>query len=135
MKAYEKEYHQLSEDLRNAYSHVYGELAFFVDDELYNRFNISLNIAAKCAAEQLQKAGVQQNEAFFRKFIASETVKVKDRNAIWKSLAQQETCPRENLLVLAETLSYCGEIYRSISNEWSAFANLVEFRSNSWSHQ
>ena len=131
MTAYEIEYHQLSEDLHNSYSHVYAELAFFVDDELCNQFNTSLNVAARCAAERLQKAGVQQNEASLRRFIASDTVKIKNRDAIWESLAQQETCPRDNLLVLAETLSYCGEMYRSISNEWSAFANLVEFRSKS----
>ncbi len=128
MTAYEKEYLQLSEKLRNSYHHVYRELAFFVDDELYNKFNASLNIAVKCRFEQEQKYGISQTEDFYRKLIASSSVTIQNRKAIWESLANEKTCPRHDLILLAETLSYCSESYRALWDEWAAFSNLVAYR-------
>ena len=130
MTAYEKEYPQLSEKLRDSYHHVYRELAFFVDDGLYNNFNSSLNIAAKCRFERDRKYGISQNEDFYRKLIASPSVTIQNRNEIWESLASanEKTCPKHDLLLLAETLSYCSELYGALWNEWAAFSNLIAYR-------
>lgn len=128
MTAYEAEYLQLSETIRNSYGHVYRELAFFVVDGLCNEFNASLNVAAKCRSERLRKVGLAEDEAFSRRYIASDTVKIEDRKAIWEHLRQEETCPRHNLLLLAETLTYCGEMHRALWNEWAALENLTAYR-------
>jgi hypothetical protein len=128
MTAYEAEYLQLSETIRNSYHHVYRELAFFVDDGLCDEFNASLTVAAKCRSERLRKMGLPEDEAFSRRVIASPTVKIEDRKAIWEHLRQEETCPRDDLLLLAETLAYCGEMHRALWNEWAAYANLIAYR-------
>lgn len=128
MIAYEAEYLQLPDNLRNSYHCVYRELAFFVDDGLYNEFNASLNVAARCRSERLRNTGLTEDEAFSRRFIASATVKVQDRKAIWEKLGHEKTCPRHDILLLAETLTYCGELHRTMWNEWAAFANLVAYR-------
>ena len=127
MIAYEAEYLQLPENLKNSYHYVYSELAFFVDDDLCNEFNTSLNVATKCHSERLRNAGLTENEAVSRIFIASLSVKIDDRKAIWEHLEHEKTCPRHDLVLLAETLSYCGEMHRAMWNEWSAFANLVAY--------
>ncbi len=128
MIAYETEYLELPEDLRNSYHFVYGELSFFVNDDLCKDFNYSLNIAAKCRFERSRTLGIPEDEAFCRKLIASDTVKIQDRKEIWTHLAREETCPRQHLLLLAETLTYCGELHRAMYNEWAAFANLIAYR-------
>jgi len=128
MIAYEREYLQLPEDLRHSYHFVYSELACFVDDELCKGFNYSLNIAAKCRSERNRTSGIQEDEAFCRKYIASDTVKIQDRKEIWSHLASESTCPRQHLLLLAETLVYCGELHRAMYDEWAAFANLIAYQ-------
>jgi len=128
MKAYETEYLELTENLRDSYHFMYGELSFFVDDNLCKDFNSSLNIAAKCRFEQSQKLGLSKDETFYRKFIASDAVKVQNREEIWADLAREETCPRQHLILLAETLTYCSALHRSMWDEWAAFANLIAYR-------
>lgn len=128
MITYEAEYLQLPENIRNSYLHVYRELAFFVDDRLCNEFHASLNVAAKCRSERLRETGLAEDEAFSRRFIASDTVTIQDRKAIWEHLGYEKTCPRHDLLLLAETLTYCGELNRALWNEWAAFANLIAYR-------
>ena len=125
--AYEAEYLQLTEKVKWSYHHVYGELAFFVDDNLFNEFNTSLNVAAKCCSEQIRN-GLTENEV--RMIIASEAVKRQDRKTIRKGLEfkLEKTCPRHDLHVLAETLTYCGHIWRAMWDEWAAFEKLVAYR-------
>jgi hypothetical protein len=62
--------------------------------------------------------------------IASHALAVtgQDRKAIWESLSYEETCPRHDLLLLAETLTFCSELHRALDNEWAAFANLIAYR-------
>jgi hypothetical protein len=128
MTAYKAEHLQLSETIRNSYHHVYRELAFFVNDGLWNDFNASLAVAVKCRSERLRKMGVPEDEAFCRRMIASPTVTIEDRKAIWERLRREETCPRDDLLRLADTLTYCGEMYRALSDEWAAYANFIANR-------
>ncbi|MCX6833624.1 MAG: hypothetical protein NTW07_00575 [candidate division Zixibacteria bacterium] len=129
MIAYEAEYLLLPDKIRDSYHHVYRELAFFIDDGLCNEFEASLNVAVKCRSERLRKAGFPEDEALSRKLLASLVMVVsKDRKAIWEDLAKEESCPRHDLLVLAETLSYCSGLYRALWDEWAAFANLIAYR-------
>jgi hypothetical protein len=128
MIAYETEYLDLPEETQNSYQFVYRELSFFVEDELYKDFNSSLDVAARCQSERLRKSGITEDESFCRKFIASAAVKVQDRKEIWAHLAREETCPRQHLLLLAETLAYCSGLHRAMWDEWAAFASLVAYR-------
>ena len=128
MIAYEKEYLELPKNLHDSYHHVYRELAFFIDDDLCKDFNSSLDIAAKCRFERVRKLGISEDETFCRKFIAFYALRIQDRKEIWDHLAHEETCPRQHLLLLAETLTYCSELYRAMWNEWAAFANLIAYR-------
>lgn len=128
MTAYEVEYPDLSEDLQNSYHHIYRELSFFVEDDLCNEFNAALNIAARCRHERLKKMGISQDESFCRIMLASCHVTVLERREIWDRLACEETCPRQHLLLLAETLSFCSGTYRAMWDEWAAFANLIAYR-------
>jgi hypothetical protein len=129
--AFETEYPELSEDIRNSYHFVYSELAFFIEDDLYNDFNVALDIAAKCKIEKVQKLHVStRDETYWKNWIASDTVKVQNREEIWASLADMDTCPRKHLLLLAETLTYCGELHRAMWDEWTTFANLIAYRND-----
>jgi len=128
MIACEEKYLGLSEDLRNSFSHVYVELSFFVDDGLCKDFNSSLNIAVKCRVERLRKIGLTEREEAARNFIASDCVTVQDRKEIFDHLAHETTCPSQHLQLIAETLSYCGELHRAMRNEWAAFVTLTSFR-------
>ncbi len=126
MIAYKAGYLQLPENMRNAFHHVYRELAFFVDDDLCSEFNSSLNVAAKCRSERFRQMGVTMEESYSRSSIASTSSQ--GRKEIWEDLTQEKTCPRNDLLLLVEVLSYCGEMHRAMWDEWSAFANLVAYR-------
>jgi hypothetical protein len=123
--AYKSEYLALTEELRNSYHHVYAELAFFVDDDDMRQFESALDVATKHRIERMQKMGVPEEEAFCRRYLSSTTVKILSREQIWDRLRAEETCPRTHLLVLAETLSFCGALYRSMYDEWAIFANFV----------
>jgi len=72
--------------------------------------------------------GILGDETFYRTFIASDVVKVQSREEIWDGFASEETCPRQHLIVLAETLAYCGALYRAMWDEWAAYANLIAYR-------
>ena len=128
--AYEREFLELTEEPQNSYHQVYRELAFFVDDNLCEQFNHALTIAVKCRCELLRQNGISEDEAFSRSHIASSSVTVQDREEIWAVLGNRflETCPTQHLLLLAETMSHCGELYRAMGDEWSAFDNLLSFR-------
>jgi hypothetical protein len=126
--AYEREYLALPEQLHGSYNLVYSELSFFVDDDLCEDFDRSLDIAAKCRSERLRTIGIQEDEALCRQLLASCTVKAQHRQEILTHLRHEDTCPRVHLLHLAETLVYCSELYRAMSHEWAAFANLVAFK-------
>jgi len=128
MVAYEEEYLALPESLRDSYHHVYRELSFFVDDDLYKSFNSSLEIAAKCRFEEDRKRGKSRDMAFYRADIASQAVKVQDRKEILADLAHEVACPGQHVLLLAETLAYCSGLYRAMWDEWAAFANLIAYR-------
>lgn len=128
MVAYDADYLHLPDELKNAYDQVYGELAFFVEDELCAEFNISLDVVAKCRSQAFKNIGAKEDVASERRRLASELVKYKDRKAIFESLANVEACPRRDLLLVAETLAHCGELYRAMSAEWTAFASLISFR-------
>ncbi len=126
-KAYKSEYSVLTKQLRDSYHHVYAELTFFINDDDLARFDSSLATAAKHRIERMRRAGIVEREEFATRFLASLTVKIETRQEIWDRLRVEETCPRTDLLVLAETLSFCGALYRSMYDEWAAFANFVDF--------
>ena len=128
MLAYESEYSVLPDSLRDAYQQVYAELAFFVDDEIAERFGISLEIASRHRIERLREVGIMEDERTARLMIASISIKIQEREAIWQRLSDEESCPRSELLLLFETMTYCGEMYRAMWDEWAAFANLVAYR-------
>ena len=128
MDAYEQEYLQLSEQLKDGYQHVYRELSFFVDDDLYKRFNAALDVAAKCRWEREQKLGLSEDLASCRRDIASLAVKVQSKEEIWASLAHEATCPKQHLILITETLTYCSRLFHGMDAEWVAFANLVAYR-------
>ena len=133
MIAYEAHYLQLPQNVHDSCHHVYPELAFFVDEDLWRDFNTSLAVASRCRSSRLREMGFSelpsaQDEALSRKLIASFGVKGMDRKQIWEGLSQETTCPRQNLLLLAETLTYCGELYRAMFDEWVAYANLIAFQ-------
>jgi hypothetical protein len=126
--AFEREYIDLSDNLKNSFHHVYRELSFFVDDTLFREFNVALDVAVKCKSESFKAMGLPIDEAKCRWLIASQAVIGKDRNEIWSDLASEETCPREHIVVLAETLSYCSALYRVMWDEFVAFENLIAHR-------
>jgi hypothetical protein len=126
--AYRTDYPQLSKELHDSYHHVYSELAFFIDDEDSTRFALSLDVAAKCRSERMQKLGLAEDESFCRKFIASPTIKIQSRKEIWDQLAAEKTCPGDHLLFLAETLCFCGTLYRAMYDEWVAYANFLAYQ-------
>jgi hypothetical protein len=126
--AYENEYLNLSEELRDSYHHVYRELSFFIEDKLWKEFNSALDIAARRQYEQISTLGGITSEDFCRNLLASGAVMGQTREEIWRQLAEINTCPRKHLIVLFETLSYCGALHRAMWDEWAAFANLVAFR-------
>ena len=128
--AYKSEYSVLTKQLHDSYQHVYAELAFFIDDDDMARFDSSLDVATKHRIERMQKAGIAEKEEFARRDLASSTVKIQTRQQIWDRLRAEQTCPRSDLLVLAETLSFCGTLYRSMYDEWAAFANFVASQKN-----
>lgn len=128
MVAYEAEHLRLSENIQNAYHYVYPQLAFFVDDDIYSQFNTSLDIAARCRSERIRKMGFAEEVALSKNIIASESVVIQDRKEIEEHLAQEDTCPKHDLLLLVETLSYCATLHRAMSNEWSAFLSLITYR-------
>ena len=128
MTAYEAEFLDLSEELRNSYHHVYRELSFFVDDDLFKDFNTSLDVAVMCRIERSKKLGITEDEISCRSLIASEAVKVLDRGQIWASVAREKTCPREHGIVIWYTLVYCNGMYRAMWDEWAAFSNLILHR-------
>ena len=127
--AYEEECLQLSKADRENYHYVYRELAFFVDDELFKKFSSSLDVAAQCRAKRLRDAGKAEEVEFSRKVILVEleSAKIQDRDAIYEHLARENTCPTRDLVLIAETLVYCGWLYRLMWDEWVAFANLIEY--------
>ena len=124
--AYEIEYPELPENLQDSYHHLYIELAFFIDDELYNDFNSSLSVAAKNLFERIQKLGLSGDESSCRNRIAHIGVKAQTREEIWDSLlANETTCPRQHLIVLAETLGYCSSLFRVMWDEWAAYTTWI----------
>jgi hypothetical protein len=125
---YQANYPHLSDELRGSYHHVYRELAFFVDDGLCEAFNLSLDAAVSSRCKMLRDSGVSPREDFLRNMIASFAVTVMGRDEIWKDLQSYSTCPREHLITLAETLSHCSGVFQSMSDEWTAVANLVAYR-------
>ncbi|MDD2763922.1 MAG: hypothetical protein PHE83_08130 [Opitutaceae bacterium] len=125
--AYDKEYRELPKQLHDSYHLVYAELAFFVDDGIGKEFDLALGIAAKCRNERMQKLGIAEDEQHCRRFIASFAVKAQERKEIWEHLALEVTCPRRHLVLLAETLTFCAAQYRSMYDEWVAYANLLSF--------
>ncbi len=127
-KAYKEEYLELTKEVDLSYHNVYTELAFFVDDDLCTSFNRSLDVAAKCRSERMRNLGVAEDESFCRQFIASPATRIQDRKEIWNQLTSEETCPRHHLVLLAETLVYCGALYRAMYDEWVAFANLLAYQ-------
>jgi hypothetical protein len=128
MVAYQTEYLNLSEELRHGYHHIYRELAFFVDDDLCEQFNASLDVAVRCRSERLKEIRVFEEETRSRNKIASQSVKMQNRKEIWEGLAHEKTCPRNDLLVLTEILAYCAGLHRAMWDEWAAFANLIACR-------
>lgn len=124
--AYETEYLELPENLHDSYHHVYRELAFFIGDELFKDFNSSLGVAAMNRFEREQKLGLSVDESSCRNHIAHIGVKTQTREEIWDSLvASETTCPREHLVVLAETLGYCSSLFRTMWDEWAAYATVI----------
>ena len=124
--AYETEYLELPENLQESYHHLYRELAFFIGDELYKDFNSSLSVAAKNRIERVQKLGLSEDESSCRNHIAHIGVKAQTREEIWDRLvANETTCPRQHLIVLAETLGYCSSLFRVMWDEWAAYATLI----------
>jgi hypothetical protein len=115
-------------ELHDSYHQIYSELAFFVDDEESVRFGLSLDVAAKCRSERMQTLGVIEDESSCRRFLASSTIKLQSRKEIWERLSAEKTCPRSHLLLLAETLCFCGGLYRAMYDEWAAYANLIAFQ-------
>jgi hypothetical protein len=131
MIAYNSEYAELSEELRHSYHFIYRELAFFIEDDLYDAFNVSLNIAVACRIKKLRAmglSGLSLDEDFCRRRIATGSVKIQRREEILKHLSQEETCPKQHLLLLAEILTYCSELHRAMWDEWVAFSNMVAYR-------
>ncbi len=128
--AYKAEYSSLTKQLHDSYHQIYAELAFFVDDDDVARFETALDIATKHRIERMHKLGITEEESFCRRYLASPAAKVKTRQQIWDSLRAEETCPRTHLLILAETLCFCGALYRAMYDEWAAFANFVTSQKN-----
>lgn|GEM_PF-6470628 len=126
--AYEREYLELSEQLKDSYHHVYRELAYFVDDELFESFENSLEIALRCSYDLLRSRGISdQDEAFQESMILGPDTG--DRNDIWTFLGEvAPTCPPYDRQHLAETLGYCNGMFKIMWDEWASFANLVEYR-------
>jgi hypothetical protein len=129
-QAYERDYLSLTKATQDSYHHVYRELAFFVEDDLCTEFNVALDVAVRCRMERMQGVGIAEDAVSCRIFIASDAVKIQQKNEIWDQLAKELTCPRKDLLVLANTLTYCSAIYRAMWNEWVAFTSQVAARHN-----
>lgn len=128
MVAYEEVYSRAPERLKDFYQHVYRELSFFVDDDLYKRFNAALDVAAKCRWEEAQKLGRSSDLASCRRDMAGLWVIAQSDEEIRACLAHVATCPKQHLILIAETLIYCTRLFQAMDAEWVAFANLVAYR-------
>jgi hypothetical protein len=98
MVAYEEVYPTAPERLKDFYQHVYRELSFFVDDDLYRSFNSALDVAAICQWEEAQKRGTSQDLAFYRTLIANQGVIAQSKEEIWAGLVHEATCPKQHLV-------------------------------------
>ena len=127
MIAYKREYPELPKDLRDSYHHVYRELSFFVDDDTYQKYDTSLNVVTQNRVERMQRLGRPETKATCKNHhVAHIGVKAQTREEIWESLVKSdEACPREHLIVLAETLGYCSALFRVMWDEWAAYDTLI----------
>jgi len=127
--AYKIEYLELPENLKNAYHHVYRELSFFIDDDSYQKYEASLDVVAQHQVEQMQKIGMSKSILTCRNLIANMGVTTQTREETWESLIKNnETCQREHLIILAETLGYCSAMYRLMWDEWVAYDTFIAFQ-------
>ena len=132
MVAYEREYDSVPENVHNNYHRIYGELAFFIDDALFARYENSLSIAVKCYSDKLREVGTESSEHFCRGMIADKTITVPgqgDADTILTRLKEiVPTCPSLDRLILTYALAYCAATHEAMWNEWAAFANLIRYK-------
>ncbi len=132
--AYKIEYAELPEQLRDSYHQVYSELSFFIDDVSHQRYEASLDAVARHELERLQKIGLSGSMFTCRNLIAHIGVKAQTRHEIWESLiGSNETCQREHLIVLAETLGYCSAMFRLMWDEWVAYDTFIAYQNRNLS--
>jgi hypothetical protein len=87
MIAYEREYLELPEQLRDSYHHVYAELSFFLDDESVESFESSLNTATTCYSNRCRSLGLPVlEEVYCRKYLAGTVLD--DRKGVWTHLGK-----------------------------------------------
>ncbi len=127
--AYKIEYAELSSHLRDSYHHVYWELSFFIDDNSHQRYEASLGVVAQHEFERMQKIGLSGSILTCRRRIAHIGMIGQTREEIWESLIESnETCQREHLIILAETLDYCSAMYRLMWDEWVVYDTFIAYQ-------
>jgi len=127
LQAYEKEYRELPDQMHDSYLLIYADLAFFIDAKLSKEFEVALSSAARCRSERMGEIGISEDAELCRRFIASSAIKAQQRKEIFEHIDREVNCPREHLVVLAETLSFCAAQYRPMHDEWVAHANLLSY--------
>lgn len=126
--AYAMEFRSLSDQLKDSYHHVYRELAFFIDDELCREFDQSLAIAADCRRKRRLAQGAPAEPKKLWQQLIDLYARTDTRERIWDRLAEESTCPRSDLKLIAEVLSCCAGVHRALWDEWAAFATFVAYR-------
>lgn len=126
MIAYRAQHRELSDQLESAYLTVFSDLSFFVEDSLCENYERSLTVAVRHRMEHFGNSASGWTERSVRNDFANEGVIAQTREEVFSSLLKMETyCPREHLIVLAETLSYCSALYRIMWDEWAAYTTLI----------
>ncbi len=128
-EAYEMEYLQLPQHLKDSYHQVYRNLAYFLDDSLCRDFDVSLASFTKSRAERCGSVGIILDESRSKALNAGLALAAiaEDRKKIWERVNQEVNCPLRDRTRVAETLIYCTETYRSLWDEWASFANFMSY--------
>jgi hypothetical protein len=125
-RAFRREYHQLTSEVRHSYHHVYRELAFFLEAPLADRCERIVDELAKAFQEQDVKQGRPPDDLKLARSYVMPIMRLPSgREEFLKQLVRLDKDRDKDRRLLVEVCTYCNAMYGLLWNEWVAYENFV----------
>lgn len=125
--SYKNCYQSMPKEIKDSCSHVYKELAFFVDGDLYKIYKKSFKDSIDCIIREQKEMGVNYDRKTIRSLYFSTPLMLGKRgDDLLAYLSNRcKTCSEKDILIITEVLTYCAELRQAMHQEWIGFINII----------